>query len=319
MSTDYVILGASGYIGQAFVEELEKRGRDYIALSRATVDYTQFRPLLNFLQEAKPQFLINCAGYTGKPNVDACEKAKIDTILGNITLVESVANACDVARIPFGHVSSGCIYSGAKLRIDGEVRVVKNLMDPEIKPLWENNRDIVEGFTEDDEPNFSFDDPPCSFYSGTKAAAEKLLKRYDNHFVWRLRIPFDERDNPRNYLTKLMTYPKLYDNANSLSHRGDFARVCVELWERRCDFGTYNVTNAGWVTTRDVIELVERHLVRNKECVFFESDAEFYGTAAATPRSNAVLDSRKALLAVDRLISVHEVLEAALAKFSRVG
>ena len=220
MSTDYVILGASGYIGQAFVEEVEKRGRDYITLSRATVDYTRFRPLLNFLQEAKPQFLINCAGYTGKPNVDACEKAKNDTILGNITLVESVANACDVAGVPFGHVSSGCIYSGAKLRIDGNVRVVRNLMAPEIKPLWENNRDIVEGFTEDDEPNFSFDDPPCSFYSGTKAAAEKLLKQHGNHFVWRLRIPFDEWDNPRNYLTKLMTYPKLYDNANSLSHRG---------------------------------------------------------------------------------------------------
>ena len=121
MHTDYVILGASGYIGQAFVEELEKRGRDYIALSRATVDYTRFRPLLNFLQEAKPKFLINCAGYTGKPNVDACEKTKNDTILGNITLVESVANACDVAGIPFGHVSSGYIYSGAKLRIDGKV------------------------------------------------------------------------------------------------------------------------------------------------------------------------------------------------------
>ena len=295
MPTDYVILGASGYIGQAFVEELEKRGRDYIALSRATVDYTQFRPLLNFLQEAKPKFLINCAGYTGKPNVDACEKAKNDTILGNITLVESVANACDVAGIPFGHVSSGCIYSGAKLRIDGQVRVVKNLMDPEIKPLWENNRDIVEGFTEDDEPNFSFDDPPCSFYSGTKAAAEKLLKRYDNHFVWRLRIPFDEQDNPRNYLTKLMTYPKLYDNANSLSHRGDFARVCVELWERRCDFGTYNVTNPDWLTTREIVGSMQQQGNVARDFKFFEDDRDFYQKAASTPRSNAVLDVSKLL------------------------
>ena len=289
MPTDYVILGASGYIGQAFVEELENRGRNYIPLSRSTIDYTRFRPLLNFLEEARPQFLINCAGYTGKPNVDACEKAKNDTVLGNITLVESVANACDVAGIAFGHVSSGCIYSGAKLRINGGVRVVKNLMAPEIKPLWENDRDIVEGFTEDDEPNFSFDDPPCSFYSGTKAAAEKLLKQHGNHFVWRLRIPFDERANPRNYLTKLMTYPKLYDNANSLSHRGDFARGCVELWEKRCDFGTFNVTNTGWVTTKAVGEMIRRCSGFQGSLVYFDDDSSFYKTAAVAPRSNAIM------------------------------
>lgn len=312
MPTDYVILGASGYIGQAFVEELEKRGRDYIALSRATVDYTRFRPLLNFLQEAKPLFLINCAGYTGKPNVDACEKAKNNTILGNITLVESVANACDVAGIPFGHVSSGCIYSGAKLRIDGEVRVVKNLMDPEIKPLWEKNRDIVEGFTEDDESNFSFDDPPCSFYSGTKAAAEKLLKQRGNHFVWRLRIPFDERDNPRNYLTKLMTYPKLYNNANSLSHRGDFARWCVDTWERRLDFETYNVTNPGWVTTEEVSRILLDSQPKLRRFVFFESDEEFYCNAASTPRSNAVLLASNLEPAGIEMRGVHEALACAL-------
>ena len=314
MPTDYVILGASGYIGQAFVEELEKRGRDYIALSRATVDYTQFRPLLNFLQEAKPHFLINCAGYTGKPNVDACEKAKNDTILGNITLVESIVNACDVAGIPFGHVSSGCIYSGAKLRIDGQLRVVKNLMHPEIKPLWEKNRDIVEGFVEDDEPNFSFDDPPCSFYSGTKAAAEKLLKQHENHFVWRLRIPFDERDNPRNYLTKLITYQKLYDNANSLSHRGDFARVCVELWERRCTFRSYNVVNPGWMTTRDVVSLVEKSANRNKGFKFFMDDHEFYQQAAMAKRSNAVLCAARVREEMPELRSLESALTDALSR-----
>ena len=317
MPTDYVILGASGYIGQAFVEELEKRGRTYIPLSRSIVDYTRFRPLLNFLQEVKPQFLINSAGYTGKPNVDACEKARNDTILGNITLVEAVANACDVAGIPFGHVSSGCIYSGAKLRIDGKVRVAKNLMDPEIKPLWEKNRDVVEGFTEKDESNFSFDDPPCSFYSGTKAAAEKLLKRYDNHFVWRLRIPFDERDNPRNYLTKLMTYPKLYDNANSLSHRGDFARVCVELWEQRSKLGTYNVANKQWITTRDVGALLRQYRDASLRLRFFENEDHFYKEAAVTPRSNAIMSvDAVTSLGID-LLPIQEALERSLINWSQ--
>lgn len=312
MAVDYVILGGSGYIGQAFVEELERRGRECISLSRQLVDYTDFRLLLKFLRDTKPKFLINCAGYTGKPNVDACERARNATILGNITLVETIANACDVSGIPFGHVSSGCIYSGGKLPIHGSAQVVRNLMAPDVQPLWANCRNVISGFTEEDLPNFSFDSPPCSFYSGTKAAAEALLRTRDNHFVWRLRIPFDDRRNPRNYLTKLMTYDRLYDNANSFSHRGEFATGCIELWERRAPFGTYNVTNPGWLTTRDVVSLIKENWGRQKEFQFFAGDEEFYATAAETPRSNAILDTSKMRAVEIELIPVREAIAAAI-------
>ena len=87
------VLGGSGYIGEAFVRELRRRGRKFISLSRSQVNYTRFSELLNFLHENKPEFIINAAGYTGKPNVDACEDAKAETLAGNTLLPVTVSDA----------------------------------------------------------------------------------------------------------------------------------------------------------------------------------------------------------------------------------
>ena len=83
----------------------------------------------------------------------------------------------------------------------------------------------IHGFTETDAPNFTFRDPPCSFYSGTKALGEEAIAGVGQSYIWRLRIPFDEFDNARNYLSKVQRYAKVYDNVNSISHRGDFVRA----------------------------------------------------------------------------------------------
>ena len=61
-----------------------------------------------------------------------------------------IRTACVEVGIPWGHVSSGCIYSGKKSN--------------------------GEGWSEDDTPNFSFRNGPCSFYSGTKAPGEEVLE-----------------------------------------------------------------------------------------------------------------------------------------------
>ena len=71
-----LLLGASGYIGEAFAKELQRRKMDFVPLARKQVDYTRFDLLLEFLKTKKPSFVINAAGYTGKPNVDACELDK---------------------------------------------------------------------------------------------------------------------------------------------------------------------------------------------------------------------------------------------------
>jgi dTDP-4-dehydrorhamnose reductase len=307
-----VLLGASGYIGQAFARVLRGRNRPFVAVSRKDTDYARFDELLRFLRENKPEFLINVAGYTGKPNVDACEIARADTLAGNTLLPQTIAQACEITSTPWGHVSSGCIFSGAKIVEKDSVRVEKDLTRPEVKALVENSPDRIRGFTEVDNPNFSFRDPPCSFYSGTKALAEEAIAGTGRGYVWRLRIPFDEFDNSRNYLSKVQRYPKVYDNVNSISHRADFARACLDLWERRAPFDIYNVTNPGFVTTHQVIGFVERILQPNRRFEFWENDEEFYRVAAKTPRSNCVLDVSRLLAAGVKMRPVEEALEDSL-------
>jgi UDP-glucose 4,6-dehydratase len=307
-----LLLGATGYIGKAFAGELARRKKDFTPLSRGQVDYTRFDALLEFLKAKKPAFVVNAAGYTGKPNVDACELHKADTLQGNTLFPQTVAQACAAAGIPWGHVSSGCIYSGAKIVENGKTRSEKDFTKPELRALVEKSSQSIHGFTETDTPNFSFRDGPCSFYSGTKALGEEAIAGIGRSYIWRLRIPFDEFDNARNYLSKVQRYSKVYDNVNSISHRADFVKACLDTWELRAPFGTYNVTNPGFVTTKHVVEQIEKILKPARKFEFWASDEEFYKVAAKTPRSNCVMDTTKLLAAGVKIRGVEEALEDSL-------
>lgn len=306
-----LLLGGSGYVGGAFGEELQRRGQTFRVIARRELDYTRFDRLLDLLRVAKPDFLINAAGYTGKPNVDACELHKAETLAGNALLPQTIAQACDMAGVPWGHVSSGCIYSGAKIPGPNGWTVVKDLSQGEGHQLAETQPELIRGFTEEDAPNFCFRDEPCSFYSGSKALGEEAIAG-GRCYLWRLRIPFDELDNRRNYLSKIQNYPKVYDNVNSISHRRDFVRACLDLWQLRAPFGIYNVTNPGFITTRQVLRRLEEVLKPARPFEFWASDEEFYRVAARTPRSNCVLEAAKLAGAGVKIRPVWEALEESL-------
>jgi dTDP-4-dehydrorhamnose reductase len=280
------LLGGSGYVGQAYQSLLQQKGLPFRNLRRADVDYTNVAVLAETLRRDRPEFLINAAGYTGKPNVDACELHKHECLFGNAVLPGRIAEACEAAGVPWGHVSSGCIYTGS--RPDGS------------------------GFREDDTPNFSFRTNNCSFYSGSKALGEEVLAGRPNVYIWRLRIPFDNIDSPRNYLTKLMRYNRLLEAANSISELGEFVAATFACWEKRVPFGIYNVTNPGHVTTREVVELIKASGVCQKNFEFFSDESEFMQKAAKTPRSNCVMDSTKLTHAGIQMTPVREAVQRAL-------
>jgi dTDP-4-dehydrorhamnose reductase len=263
-----VILGATGFVGSVFVNNAMRDGEEIYALSRSEIDYTDSKLLQRFLSDVRASFVINCAGFTGKPNVDACESAKYDCLQGNAVLPGIIREVCEDLRITWGHVSSGCIFSGR--REDGN------------------------GWCEEDDPNFSFRSPPCSFYSGTKALGEEVLEGVENCFVWRLRIPFNHDPSPRNYLLKLLNYDNLLEAENSVSHLDEFCQKCIECFTKDLEPGIYNMTNPGSITTRKVTEWMIEEGLTDKEFSFFDSEDDFMSKAAIAPRSNCVLDTAKA-------------------------
>ena len=108
--------------------------------------------------------------------MDACELAKADCLNGNAVLPGTIRQVCEELKITWGHVSSGCIYSGEDLMdLDG-LKMIHQI--------------------------FHFVLPPCSFYSGSKALGEEVLEGAENCYIWRLRIPFNEEQSPRNYFQK---------------------------------------------------------------------------------------------------------------------
>lgn len=255
-----LLLGSTGYIGSEFLKQLQEGLYDYKTVSHTKV----FGGIEPYLKDV--DMVINASGYTGKPNVDKCEEEKDKCILGNIVIPQKIIECCSLLNIPYGHVSSGCIYQGR--REDGNA------------------------FSEYDEPNFTFKQNNCSFYSGTKALAEDVVKKYGKSYIWRLRIPFDEEDNPRNYISKLLTYKKLINFENSISHRKDFVQTCIRMIDEKVPYGIYNVVNTGTVTTELATTWINDYMDSNKEFEFVGED-EFYKTLAKTPRSNCVLDNSK--------------------------
>ena len=308
-----ILLGASGYMGQAFGKELIRRGIPFRPISRKELNYADYQVLRTALKKEMPEFVIHAAGFTGKPNVDACEKQLGETISGNVTLAQTVAQACHAVGVRLGFVSSGCIYTGAKVQREcGTWAVEDRLTEPLVSELLANRSDRLAGFTETDEPNFCFAHNNCSFYSGTKALAEEVMAQFPDFYVWRLRIPFDELDGSRNYLSKIQRYPKVYQNWNSISHRRDTVAACLDTWLQKIPGGIYNVVNPGYISTSEVVEKIQKRLRPVWKAEFWESDDEFYRFGAITPRSNCILDSGKLLKSGIRIRPLEEALEEAL-------
>jgi len=101
-----VLLGSSGYVGEEFIRQLENRSLPYARLGRTDCDLYQPELLARKLEALDADFLINCAGYTGKPNVDACELHRSECLSANAVMPGKIAEACELAGISWGHVSS---------------------------------------------------------------------------------------------------------------------------------------------------------------------------------------------------------------------
>jgi UDP-glucose 4,6-dehydratase len=264
-----ILFGANGYIGSEFKKQLAelKLPVFYWPNTRTTT----FKDLEKWYEEDGYPLIggvINAAGYTGKPNVDACELYKEDTIHGNVVWPQILTDWCMLNDIPLGHVSSGCIYAG--------------------------KRDDGKPFTEEDEPNFCFKYNNSSFYSGTKVISENIISNWEKSYIWRLRIPFEEVDNSRNYISKILKYEKLLDAENSVSNKQEFVSACIQTMLRKVPYGTYNITNSGTITTKWVTEKLQKTIAKNKTFKFVPED-EFYKNIVKTPRSNCVMSNEKLL------------------------
>ena len=72
------------------------------------------------------------------------------------------------------------------------------------------------------------------------------------------------------------------------------------------------MTNPSFISTRQVIGLIQKTLLPDRKFDYFASDEEFYKVAAKTPRSNCILDVSKLLQAGVAIRPVEEALADSL-------
>src|SRR3569623_1631356 len=108
VSTDpsrVLLLGGRGYLGQYF------RGL-YPEAAAPEVDSTDPRAVADALDAHRPEVVINCAGRTGRPNVDWCETRRPETLQVNVTGALVVMHACLDRSAYLAHFCPGCTYEG---------------------------------------------------------------------------------------------------------------------------------------------------------------------------------------------------------------
>ncbi len=260
-----MILG-KGFMGTRIYERLKQSENIKPSIySRKDLDYTDITTLNeSFLEKPFPDIIINASGYTGRPNVDACELDKEACWDMNTSLPADLQRFCQFAGILFIHISSGCIYD-----------------------------EYEKEFTEDDPPNFGMFSDRSSFYSKTKHAAELLMRDLTDTYIFRIRIPFTCDSTPRNYINKLLGYDTLISLVNSITCVEEFTDMLYRMIDSRdiysIPWGIYNAVNPGPVSAEDVTSIMSDYGFMNLNWKFIDIDE----LDTKANRSNCVLSDNK--------------------------
>eukprot|EP01114_Cavostelium_apophysatum_P001507 TRINITY_DN11313_c0_g1_i1.p1 TRINITY_DN11313_c0_g1~~TRINITY_DN11313_c0_g1_i1.p1 ORF type:complete len:298 (+),score=54.73 TRINITY_DN11313_c0_g1_i1:109-1002(+) len=273
----YLVFGSTGWIGGMIVELLQKNPHADVSCAKSRLE--DRASIQREIDEYKPNYIMNCAGVTGRPNVDWCEDHKQETIRSNVI---GTLNLCDVAFLNSIHVTNfatGCIY--------------------EYDESHEMHSGV--GFTEMDKPNFV-----GSFYSKTKAMVEDLLSNYSNVLTLRVRMPLSDDLHPRNFITKITKYEKVVNVPNSMSILHDLLPLSIDMTKKNLR-GVYNFTNPGVITHNEILELYKKHI--DPQFKWTNFTVEEQSKILKAPRSNNLLNTSKLEALYPDLNEVHKGIE----------
>ena len=277
-----LLLGKNGYVSKRFQDFFNYKQIDFTVISLR--DLQSPYNIINILRDLKPKYVINCIGYTGVPNIEACENNKQECLYVNVVLQEIIADACKKWNIPMGYVSSGCIYQEHEIS------------------YWHE-------FNETDFPNFSFAFKNCSWYSGTKALGESVVtKSWEKVRVFRLRMPFNHIPSDKNLISKFLKYPKIWSYPNSISNLDEFVKACYLSMEKEIPYGIYNLTNPGSITAKEILDYGKIYEITKPVYEYFKNIEEFK-QVTSSPRSDCVLRSDKILESGIELLNIHESVD----------
>ena len=251
------ILG-NGYVGKDLYETLSKYYNVSIH-SKINLNYHDKNILSDYLKTNKINLVIGSFGFTGRPNIDEAEIKKPECWNLNVQIPLLVNMICADLKIPYTHISTGCVYNNYTKKWD-----------------------------ETDIPNFGLFHP-SSFYVKSKHAFELISDQFPNTLL-RIRLPFSSNLNEdRNLLNKLLKYDNLIDFCNSKTYLGDLSFAIKTM----IDDGTilsdkkqlFHMVNPHPLTTTEIISEMKKYGLQNKNWNIIELDK----LKTITPKSNCII------------------------------
>lgn len=271
----FLIFGAQGWIGGKLVTLLKNQHQEvYPAESRLE----NRAAIVAEIQHIKPDFVINAAGVTGRPNVDWCEDHKQETIRANIIGALNLADICYQLNIHMTNFGTGCIYEYDETH-------------PQCSGI---------GFKEEEKPNFD-----GSYYSKTKIMLDRLLQDYPNVLNLRLRMPISDELNERNFITKISQYKKIVNIPNSMTILSELLPISIEMALRGLT-GVYNFVNPGTISHNEILDLYKIYI--DPDFTYQNFTIEEQNKILKSKRSNNELDASKLAKEFPQLMPIKQAI-----------
>lgn len=221
-----LITGANGMLAKAVRNEL--KDEELILTDVDSLDITNINEVRKFVENNRPEFIINCAGYT------AVDKAEEQLEIARKVNAEGPKNLAIVANeedATLIHISTDYVFGGEK--------------------------DITEAYLEDEEKL------PVTAYGITKLEGEEAItSSCFNYYIFRTAWLYGEGNNFVRTMLKLgkekTEISVVSDQHGSPTYAVDLASIIHQAIDKGIPYGVYHATNQGFTTwyefTKEIFE-----------------------------------------------------------------
>lgn len=222
-----LITGSNGMFAKAVKDKFSNE--ELICTDVKDLDITDKERVINFIEETKPNYIINCAAYT---DADKAEENKEITEKINSIGPKNLAIAANNIDATLIHISTDYVFGGEK--------------------------DIKEDYREDDEKKTTM------VYGITKLKGEEnISNNIDKYYIFRTAWLYGEGKNFVRTMLKLGKENKevkvVSDQHGSPTYAVDLADIIAQAIEKKIPYGIYHATNLGYTTwyefTKDIFEI----------------------------------------------------------------